>query len=204
MGKTTAAAVHSSLETPILLATPSIISPPQKKRRGRPPKHTPKAISSPPKRVLTAKERYWSEEECRLFEYLYFNVVDQTKPLVSLQISKLMAEAGFNRTVPQIRTHTQKWLIRITKTGKLTTKPALPLNESDFAELNFSPLSEDPFNNNLVDNLGVATAEPVPHSPASELASSLYCSESIESADSNLITTFSPLELLPLPEGFLS
>lgn len=202
MGKTTAAAVLSSLETLILPTSPPISSPPQKKRRGRPPilpffPLSPKIVN--PRRPLTAKERYWSKEECQVFEELYMKVVDRTTSLVSTQISKLMAERGFNRTTAQVRSHTQKFLLRMAK----NKKPEFPLNEADFAELDLSsPVPGDPFSRNLIDMSSTA-AEPI----TSELANSMYNSESVESVESscsNLITSFSPIDLLPLPEGFLS
>ena len=114
------------------------------KSRRTPRKRTPKrqidSHNTPRQTPLTAAERYWSVEECDLFEYLYNDVVDRSQRNASRQISQLMQERGFQRTETQVRTHAQKWRIKMAKRERfaLASIPLPPLVNTDFQPLEFS------------------------------------------------------------------
>lgn len=127
---TTASAVCSSLEMPKPRRIP-------RKRTGRPPKRQIDSHSTPRQTPLTAAERYWSAEECDLFEYLYSDVVDWSQRNASRQISQLMQERGFQRTETQVRTHVQKWRIKMAKREKFALA-SIPLVNTDFQPLELS------------------------------------------------------------------
>lgn len=199
MVTTTSVAMCSSLETPKPCCAP-------KKKQGRPPKPRVSRYKKLPASLipLTAKERYWSPEECNLFEYLYVEVVDWKKPNAPRQISELMLSWGYKRTETQVRTHVQKWLIRLAKQGKAVPRSSLPvpLIEADFfQQLDFSVQSPavqtDPV------EPGVEEMIATPDQDVVECEIPLECSEknlSSSGVEYNRLEELLPMEMNPLSE----